>query len=118
MKTETLKQSETQTGLLSQGLTSLNTMVNNTLNYCKGIETVIKSENIKVWKLKGTPYNIVKENGEYFSIIGQNRVSNSFKTQKECIEDAKRLDANKVMQLAIMIAEKVVANKLKKETNE
>lgn len=105
MKTQILKNTETQTGALKHAQTWLDTIAKQTWRYKNGLELQFESDNVSSWTLKGTPYSIVKEGGEYFSVIGQNRVSNAFKTIKECIKDAKRLDTHKVMQLALMMVE-------------
>lgn len=105
MKSETIKQSERQIGLSSHAITWLDTTVKSLWRFKHGLSLQFESETVSSWTLKGTPYSIVKEAGEYFSVIGQNRVSNTFDNVKECIKDAKRLDAHKVMQLAIMICE-------------
>lgn len=105
MNTTAQKQSITLNGLSKQLQTTFDGMVKSLWRYKHGLELQFESENVSSWTLKGTPYNIVKEAGEYFSVIGQNRVSNTFKTVTECIKDAKRLDTHKVMQLAIMICE-------------
>lgn len=105
MNTQAIKQSETQNGQSTQEPTWLDTMVKRAWRFRHGLKVQFESEKVSSWTLTGTPYSIVKENGEYFSVIGQNRVSDTFTNVEECIKDAKRLDTHKVMQLAIMICE-------------
>lgn len=105
MKTMNIEQSEAQIGELQQEPTWLDTMGKRLWRFRHGLELQFESDNVKSWTLKGTPYSIVKENGVYFSVIGQNRVSDTFKKIEECIKDAKRLDVYKVMQIAIMISD-------------
>lgn len=105
MNTQTLKQSEAQNGSLKQGLTLLNTMVKRFWRYRKGLQLQFESDNVSSWTLKGTAYSIVREQGVYFSVIGQHRVSNTFTKIDDCIKDAKRMDEHKVMQLATMICD-------------
>lgn len=105
MKALAQEQSTTSNGVLKQLQTKLDGTVKSLWKFRHGLETQFESEQVSSWTLKGTPYNIVREDGQYFSVIGQNRVSDTFKNVKDCIKDAKRLDTHKVMQLAIMICE-------------
>lgn len=73
--------------------------------FSHGLEIQFESDKVKSWTLKGTPYNIVYEDEQYFSVIGQNRVSDTFNKISDCIADAKRIDHQKIMQLSIMICE-------------
>lgn len=105
MKAQTLENTEKQHGVLQHVQTWLDTTVKQFWRYRHGLELQFESDTVKSWTLKGTPYNIVNEAGEYFSVIGQNRVSDTFENIKDCIKDAKRIDHQKIMQLSIMICE-------------
>lgn len=105
MNTITQKQSTTLSGTLKQLQTTFDTMVKSVWKYKHGLELKVQSDTVEMYSLKGTPYAIVKEQGKWFSIIGQNRVGNNYDTAKDCIKDAKRIDAHKILQLAIMVCD-------------
>lgn len=115
MKTQALENTKEQHGVLQNVQTWLNTTVKRAWRYKHGLELQFESETVNSWTLKGTPYNIVHEQGEYFSVIGQNRVSDTFNNIKECIKDAKRIDHQKIMQLSIMICEEYGKRQSQKE---
>lgn len=106
MNTMNLKQSETQNGASKQEPTWLSITVRSISNWIfdkkleiKGLELRHKSEQTEGYKVLGTPYQVIKENGYWFTVIGKIRTSGDFETQKEAVKDAKRLDISKVMEL-------------------
>lgn len=62
-----------------------------------------ESEQTKAYRLINTPYTIVHEGGQWFNIIGENRVSEKLNSKEEAIKDALRLDTEKVLQLIVMV---------------
>lgn len=117
-----MKNSENTTatiGNIHTEQTLLNTMVNKVSNYIRekklniqGLEIKVISEQTTMYKVKGTPYTIVQENGVYFNLIGKVRTSQDFTTIKEALKEAKRFNIEKVMELIeIMHTARTVFNK-------
>lgn len=65
----------------------------------QGLELRYKSDQIEAYVVLGTPYQIIKENNVWFTVIGKIRTSPDFYTRKEAVKDAKRFNLEKVMEV-------------------
>lgn len=82
-------------------LENANTMDNKNLNSNK--------EMIKLNEVKNTPFSILEklenEEYEYYVMLGKYRLSESFKSLEEAMEDAKRTDWERLMQVVGVMVE-------------
>lgn len=62
------------------------------------------NEIIKYSEVEDTPFTIInKENKEFFVVMGQHKVSEVFNTAEEALEDAKRADWSRVIQVVAIL---------------
>jgi hypothetical protein len=67
---------------------------------------LVERENVE-----NTPFTIYKHEKEWFVLIGMYRLSESFKTKEEALEDAKRTDWERMMQVMGVMIENYNKNK-------
>lgn len=57
--------------------------------------------------IEGTPFTIVKQGNEYFSIISNHRITEIFLTKEICEEETKKITWDRISQVIWAIAEKI-----------
>lgn len=63
-----------------------------------------KSELVEMVKVENTPFTLIRQESEWYVTIGKYRISESIGSKEEAMEDAKRVDWERVMQVCgIMI---------------
>lgn len=91
----------------------------NTLTNVDLLDKLDSSSETKFTQIEGTPFTVVEEGKEYFSIIGNHRITETFLTKEICIEETKKITWDRIVQVIWAVATKIEnINKLKKEENE
>ena len=91
-------------------------------NTLENVNLQDKSESIsdlKYTNIENTPFTIVEEKGEYFSIIGKHRITQNYESFEKCVEETKKITWDRIIQVIWAIAVKVdEINKLKNNNDE
>lgn len=67
---------------------------------CAGkIRNLNSSEQVGMWELELSPLTIMRQNDEYYVILGKYRLSEAMQTIEQAYEDAIRTDLNRILQL-------------------
>jgi len=83
------------------------------------LDKVDSSNELTFENIEGTPFTVVKENNEYFSIIGNHRLTETFLSKKICIEETKKITWDRIVQVIWAVSAKMESiNKLKNLENE
>lgn len=91
----------------------------NTLTSVDLLDKLDSSNETKFEQIEGTPFTVVQENKEYFSIIGNHRITETFLSKEICIEETKKITWDRIVQVIWAIATKLEnINKLKQTENE
>jgi hypothetical protein len=91
----------------------------NTLTSVEVLDKQDSSSELKFEAIEGTPFTVVNENNEYFSIIGSHRITETFLNKEICIEETKKITWDRLVQVIWAISTKINnINKLNKEENE
>lgn len=59
----------------------------------------INSQLIERIEVENTPFTIIREEEKWFVTLGRYRISQDMKSKEEAIEDAKRIDWDRVLQI-------------------
>ena len=88
-------------------------MKNQTQEYV-GIETnAEKGDNshcLKIEAVENTPFSIVEENGEFFSVIGNHRITEYFQSKEELERDLNVITWDRVTQVIWAITKKFITD--------
>jgi hypothetical protein len=91
----------------------------NTLTSVDVLDKQDAYEALKFEAIEGTPFTVVNENNEYFSIIGNHRITETFLNKEICIEETKKITWDRITQVIWAIATKIDnINKLNNKENE
>ena len=71
--------------------------------------------NLEFITIKNTPFTIVKEDKNYFGIIGNHRITESYNNKEELKKDLTEITWDRIVQVVWAIAEKYKNINLKKE---
>ena len=83
------------------------------------LDKVDSSNELTFENIEGTPFTVVKENNEYFSIIGNHRLTETFLSKVICIEETKKITWDRIVQVIWAVSAKMESiNKLKNLENE
>ena len=73
----------------------------------------------KFEQIEGTPFTVVEEGKEFFSIIGNHRITETFLSKEICIEETKKITWDRIVQVIWAISSKIEKiNQLNKKENE
>lgn len=93
-------------------------------NTSQNVETQDKQDFLsKVEKVEKTPFSIVEENGEYFGVLGNHRLTPIYKYKKDCKWDLEEITWDRLVQVIWVVTEKIkekeeiykIVNELNKE---
>ena len=91
----------------------------NTLTSVEVLDKQDASSELKFEAIEGTPFTIVNETNEYFCIIGNHRITETFLNKEICIEETKKITWDRIVQVIWAIATKIEnINKIKDKENE
>jgi len=91
----------------------------NTSTSVELLDKVDSSNELKFETIEGTPFTVVNENNEYFSIIGNHRITETFLSKEICIEETKKITWDRIVQVIWAVATKINdINNLKPKENE
>lgn len=82
------------------------------------IEQLFINDEEEAYKLKGTPMTIVRHKDDWGVLIGKYRLSEKFEHFGEALDDAKRQDWERVMQIIQLMIEQHDLNKWKPSEEE
>lgn len=68
-------------------------------------------EILKFEEVKDTPFTIVEQEGKYFGVLGQHRITEVFEEKTKLQTELKKVNWNKVVQVIWAVAEKFNKNK-------
>ena len=71
--------------------------------------------NLEFITIENTPFTIVKEDKNYFGIIGNHRITESYNNKEELKKDLTEITWDRIVQVVWAIAEKYKNINLKKE---
>jgi len=87
----------------------------NTLTSVDLLDKLDSSSETRFTQIEGTPFTVVEEGKEYFSIIGNHRITETFLTKEICIEETKKITWDRIVQVIWAVATKIEnINKLNK----
>lgn len=82
-------------------------------------EATVNEELLKVEQIEETPFAALKQDKEWYLILGKYKLTQALKSKEECEEAAKDASWNRVMQVvAIVISESDEITSIKKELQE
>ena len=91
----------------------------NTLTSAEVLDKQDSGNNIEFTHIEGTPFTVVYENDEYFSIIGNHRITETFFDKEICIEETKKITWDRIVQVIWAVNNKIESiNKLNKVKDE
>lgn len=89
-------------------------------NLSTNVETKTKQDYgnnlIEYRNIENSPFTIVKNEGLYYGVIGNHRLTEPYNDEKELEEELLRIDWNRLIQVIWAVVEKF--NKLEKKENE
>ena len=66
--------------------------------------------------IDNTPFTLVKQEGKIFGVMGNHRITEFFKSKKECKTALKKITWNRIVQvIAIMGEQQALINNIKKD---
>jgi len=71
---------------------------------------------LKFTHIEGTPFTIVKENSEYFGIIGNHRITESYSDEETLKEEIQKITWDRILQVIWAVTEKFKNYEQLKET--
>jgi len=91
----------------------------NTLTNVNLLDKQDSSSELTFEQIEGTPFTVVQEGKEYFSIIGSHRITETFLTKEICIEETKKITWDRIVQVIWAISSKIEQiNNLKTKKDE
>lgn len=76
------------------------------------------SNEIEFKNVDNTPFTIVKQNKQYFGLIGQHRVTEGYDDYETCEKELIEINWNRLIQVIWAVAEKFNKIDIKQEENE
>lgn len=64
------------------------------------------SEIIKIHEIKNTPFAVIETENQYFGVLGNHRITKPYETLEEALEETKKMNWDRVMQVIWAVVEK------------
>lgn len=78
------------------------------LNTSQDANTLDKQDfSSKVEKVENTPFTIIEDEGEFFGVLGNHRLTQKYKYKKDCVADLEDITWNRIVQVIWVVAEKL-----------
>ena len=84
---------------LEKKSTSMNVAKANNKDYSKNKEIIEK------FNIKNSPFTVITVNNEHFGVMGEYRMTESYKTRGECVEELEKMTWNRIIQVMFVLAE-------------
>jgi hypothetical protein len=71
------------------------------------LDTMDNKKSFEVKEIENTPFTIIKDDNKYFGVIANNKITEDYTTEKECLEELLKVDWNRITQVIVTIVEKL-----------